>query len=103
MSLTERENFGFNESRASNSSKEINNWRSKWRNTPRCNLSTPYVPTQVSVTTQHIHICVHPPQHVYTKRFLFVCLFVCFFCFFVFSFFETGFLCVALAVLELTL
>jgi hypothetical protein len=29
MSLTERENFGFNESRASNSSKEINNWRSK--------------------------------------------------------------------------
>jgi hypothetical protein len=47
---------------------------------------------------------------------LFVCLFVCFcfslvfwfFCFFVFCFlffcfFETGFLCVALAVLELTL
>jgi hypothetical protein len=31
--------------------------------------------------------------------FLFVCLFVCF----LFLFFETGFLCVALAVLELTL
>jgi hypothetical protein len=38
--------------------------------------------------------------------FLFVCLFVClgfFFGLFFFWFFETGFLCVALAVLELTL
>jgi hypothetical protein len=39
--------------------------------------------------------------------FLFVCLFVCFWVlgllFFFFWFFETGFLCVVLAVLELTL
>jgi hypothetical protein len=33
---------------------------------------------------------------------VFVCLFVCLFCFIIW-FFETGFLCVALAVLELTL
>jgi hypothetical protein len=33
---------------------------------------------------------------IYCKKILFVCLFVC-------LFFETGFLCVALAVLELTL
>jgi hypothetical protein len=34
---------------------------------------------------------------------LFYCLFVCLVCLFLFLFFETGFLCIALAVLELTL
>jgi hypothetical protein len=35
--------------------------------------------------------------------FVWFCLFVCLFVCFVFVFFETGFLCIALAVLELTL
>jgi hypothetical protein len=40
--------------------------------------------------------------HIYTVVLVFFCLFVVFF-FFFFFFFETGFLCVALAVLEFTL
>jgi hypothetical protein len=52
----------------------------------------------------HLHACTHAPgSPTAWPQFLFVCLFVCLFVF-VFCFvFETGFLCIALAVLELTL
>jgi hypothetical protein len=51
---------------------------------------------RVPVCSFDLHKCKHT-QHAYTgSSWWFVCLFVC-------LFFETGFLCVALAVLELTL
>jgi hypothetical protein len=54
-----------------------------------------------------IHLIYHPPSHVCSKtveKIVFVVVvFVCLFVWLVGWFFKTGFLCVALAVLKLTL